>query len=393
MFSLSAADTEGLIRLAQTLIRTPSLPGQEEVVAALLSDALRQSGFPEVWTDRAGSVIARCGNGRGPKLWLEGHMDVVAPGDRSAWQHDPLGGEIEDGYLYGRGAVDMKPALAAMVYAGKYLLETGAQLNGDLYLVFVVQEGPCEGMAARVLIEEEGLLPDFVILGVPTNLGLYRGQRGRVELQVTTHGRASHAAQPHEGVNAVMLAARLLFGIDLLSTQLLAEPHIGKGSVAVTHIESSATSLNSIPDRCTFILDRRLTLGETEARAIAELQQIIRHEGVRADVDTLEYQLSTYTGYVARGRKYYPPWLLPEDSPLVRRAARALEKVLDAPPRLKLWPFSTDGAYTMGVAGIPTVGFGPGDPERAHTFDEAVRVADIIAAAQGYARLAAELLK
>lgn len=393
MLSLSTADTQGLIRLAQDLIRTPSLPGEEAAVAALLRAAMQQNGFTEVWTDRAGNVVGRYGAGRGPKLLIEGHMDVVAIGERSAWTRDPLGGEIADGYLYGRGAADMKAALAAMVYAGKHLAETGAVLNGDLYVAFVVQEEPCEGMAVRALIEEEGLLPDFVILGEPTGLGLYRGQRGRVELQVTTHGRASHAALPQEGINAVLLAARLLFGIDLLGTHLLADPLMGQGSITVTHIESSASSLNSIPDRCAFVLDRRLTLGETEARAIAEVQQVIHREGVRADIATLEYQLTTYTGYVARGRKYYPPWLLPEDTPLARRAGRALEKVLGTAPRTGLWPFSTDGAYTMGIAGIPTIGFGPGDLERAHTADEAVRVRDIVTAAQGYAQLALEILK
>ncbi len=393
MLSLSATDTQGLVRLAQDLIRTPSLPGEEAAVAARLRASMQESGFQEVWTDRAGNVIGRYGAGHGPKLLIEGHMDAVAIGDRRAWTRDPLGAEIDGGYLYGRGAADMKAALAAMVYAVKQLATTGAALNGDLYIAFVVQEEPCEGMAVRGLIEEEGLLPDFVILGEPTNLGLYRGQRGRVELQVTTYGRASHAALPQEGTNAVLLAARLLFGIDLLGAQLLSDPLMGQGSVAVTHIESSATSLNSIPDRCAFVLDRRLTLGETEARAIAEVQQVIRREGVRADVATLEFQLATYTGYVAHGRKYYPPWLLPEDSILTRQASRALEKTLGAAPRMGLWPFSTDGAYTMGVAGIPTIGFGPGDPERAHTTDEAVRVLDIVTAAQGYAQLALEILK
>lgn len=393
MSALSATDTQGLVRLAQDLIRIPSLSGDEAAVAARLQTALQQSGCQDVWVDRAGNVIGRYGAGRGPKLILEGHMDTVGLGERSAWKHDPLGGEIDNGYLYGRGTIDMKAALAAMVYAVKGLAEAGTALNGDLYVAFVVQEEPCEGMAARVLIEEEGLLPDFVVLGEPTNLGLYRGQRGRVELQVTTYGRSSHAALPREGINAVLLAARLLFSVDLLGAQLLTDPLMGQGSLAVTHIESSATSLNSIPDRCAFVLDRRLTLGETEARAIAEVQQVIRREGVRADVSTIEFQLATYTGYVGRGRKYYPPWLLPEDSALSRRAGRALEKVLGATPRPGIWPFSTDGAYTMGIAGIPTIGFGPGDPERAHTADEAVRVHDLITAAQGYAQLAVEILK
>ncbi len=198
---------------------------------------------------------------------------------------------------------------------------------------------------------------------------------------------------PQGGVNAITNAARLIFNIDLLTTQLLTDPVLGQGSAAVTHISSCASSLNSIPDLCTLVVDRRLTLGETEARAIAEIQQIVRREQLRAEVSTLNYEITTYTGQVMRGRKYYPPWLLPESAPLVRRAARAVEHVLGAPPRLGTWPFSTDGAYTLGMAGIPTIGFGPGDERQAHTADERVRLADVDLAAQTYAQLALEILK
>jgi putative selenium metabolism hydrolase len=280
-----------------------------------------------------------------------------------------------------------------MIFGVKLLADANAQLNGDLYVAFVVQEEPCEGMALQFLIEDEGLLPDFVVLGEPTNLGLYLGQRGRVELQVTTYGRSGHASMPHGGVNAISAAARLMFGIELLAPQLLTDPTLGQGTIAVTQIASVAGSLNSIPELCTLVVDRRLTLGETEARAVAELQQIIRREGIRADVSTLEYAVSTYTGHIARGRKYYPPWLMREDEPLARRAARALERVLGAPPHLGVWPFSTDGAYTMGTAGIPTIGFGPGDERLAHSADEQVRLADVVQAARSYAQLAVEILK
>lgn len=136
----------------------------------------------------------------------------------------------------------------------------------------------------------------------------------------------------------------------------------------------------------------RLTLGETEARAVAELQSIIHRERIRADVSTLTYELTTYTGYVAAGRKYFPPWLLTDDDPIARRALRAIERALGAKPRTGYWPFSTDGAYTMGDRGIPTIGFGPGEERHAHTADEHVRVDDIALAARGYAQLAMEFL-
>jgi putative selenium metabolism hydrolase len=323
---------------------------------------------------------------------FDGHMDTIDIGDPGAWTRDPFGGVIEGGALYGRGATDMKAALAAMVYGVKLLADAGAALGGTLYVAFVVQEEPCEGLAAQVLIEQEGIQPDLVVLGEPTNLGIYLGQRGRVELQVTAYGRAGHAATPEQGVNAIYAAARLAFGIEMLAPQLLTDASLGQGSVAVTHIVSTAGSHNAIPDRCAMIVDRRLTLGETEARAIAEIQQIVKREGVRADIATAEFETVSYTGYVARGRKYYPPWLIQEDTPLVRTAVRSVERVLGARPRLGVWPFSTDGAYIMGQAGIPTIGFGPGEVRYAHTADEQVRLADLPLAALAYAQLALDFL-
>jgi putative selenium metabolism hydrolase len=393
MRELSSSEIQGLNRLAQDLVRTPSLPGDEGAVAALLAEAMQQSGFDQVWVDRIGNVVGRFGRGRGPALLFDGHMDTVDVGDRGAWTHGPFDGDIVNGVLFGRGAIDMKSSLAAMIYGVKLLARSGARLAGDLYVAFVVQEEPCEGAAVQHLIETEGIQPDFVVLGEPTNLGVYLGHRGRVELQVSIQGRAGHAAIPQGGVNAIAHAARLVFNIDLLAPQLLSDPILGQGTVAVTHIASSAGSLNSIPDACTLVVDRRLTLGETEARAIAEIQQLVRREQLQASIATLNYEITTYTGQVITGRKYYPPWLLPENTVLARRAARAIERVLGVPPRFGAWPFSTDGAYTLGAAGIPTVGFGPGDERRAHAPDEQVRLADVALAAQGYAQLAAEILK
>lgn len=372
MFALSFSDQQGLTRLAQDLIRAPSPPGDEGAVAAILVEAMRHNGFQQVWTDRVGNVIGRYGSGGGPVLMFDGHMDTVAVGDRGAWTYDPFGGEIVGGVLFGRGAVDMKAALAAMVYGVKLLWQQGVQLAGNLIVAFVVQEEPCEGAAVKHLIEVEGEQPDFVVLGEPTNLGVYLGQRGRVELEVVVHGRAGHAAIPQGGVNAIVDAARLVFSVDLLGSQLMTDPVLGQGTVAVTQIISSASSLNSIPDLCTLVLDRRLTLGETEARAITEVQQLVRREHVQAEISTLRYELTSYNGHILTGRKYYPPWLLPESAPLAKKAARAIERVLAAAPQFGTWPFSTDGAYTMGSAGIPTIGFGPGNERLAHADDEQV---------------------
>ncbi|MGZ9275072.1 MAG: M20/M25/M40 family metallo-hydrolase, partial [Nitrospira sp.] len=192
---------------------------------------------------------------------------------------------------------------------------------------------------------------------------------------------------------AISAAARLIFGIELLGLQLHSDPMLGPGSLAVTQICSQAESLNCIPDVCEFIVDRRLTLGETEARAVAEIQGIINRERIRAEISTVEYEMVSYTGYRQVGRKYFPPWSLGEDDRFTRKAMRSIERVLGARPRTGTWSFSTDGTYTMGTVGIPTIGFGPGEERYAHTTDEQVPLADLALAARAYAQLAMEVLR
>lgn len=393
MFGLSRSDQEALIAFAQKLVQIPSPSTQEGEVAECLAAEMREVGFDEVFTDRIGNVVGRIGPGQGLKLLYDGHMDTVGVGDRAAWQRNPYGGEIEGGILYGLGAVDMKGALASMVYGAKLLRDSGISLAGDLYVVGVVQEEPSEGRAIRVLMEEEGLVPDYVVLGEATNLQLKRGHRGRAEIKVTVRGRSCHASSPEQGENAIHMAARLIFGIELLAPQLLEDAFLGPGTATVTHIESSAGSRNALPDRAVFYIDRRLTVGETAERALAEVEAIVEREGVRADIEVAEYEMVSYRGYRCVARAIYPAWVMPEDHPLIRQVCRAVEGELGYKPRIGRWSFSTDGAYTMGVAGIPTVGFGPGEEKYAHTSDDQVPLSDLMRAAQGYAAIAAEVLR
>ncbi|MFN2218532.1 MAG: M20/M25/M40 family metallo-hydrolase, partial [Anaerolineae bacterium] len=232
-----ASHAEAMARFLQDLVRIPSLSTHEEAMASRLASEMQRVGFADVWTDRVGSVVGRVGTGHGPKLLFNGHMDVVDVGDPARWPHPPYNGLIEDGVLYGRGACDMKGGLAAMVYAVKALLDAGVELAGDLYVVGVVQEEPCEGLAMQVLVEEEGIRPDYVVLGEPSNLHVRVGHRGRMEMEVNVRGRAAHASSPDLGSNAIHNAARLIFGIELLAPRLATDPFLGQGTIAVTEIE------------------------------------------------------------------------------------------------------------------------------------------------------------
>jgi len=357
-------DGEGLIRFAQRLVRIPSISTREGPLAEALVAELDDAGCDEVRVDALGNVIGRLGTGDGPTLLFDGHMDTVDVGDASYWKRDPFGGEIIDGVLYGRGAADMKGGLAAMVYALKFLASGKARLRGTLYLVGVVQEEPCEGM----------------------------GIRGRVALEITVRGRACHASMPQQGVNAIYQAARVVVGVELLAAQLGEDSFLGKGSIAVTDIRSTASSRNAVPDSCSLYLDRRLTGGETEAKAIAELRSILSREGVNASIRVDEYEATSYTGVPMRGRQEFAAWATPANHPLVTTAAAAVERALGYVPRVTRCEFSTDGVYTAGVVGLPTIGFGPGEERYAHTSDEQVRVRDLQAAARVYAELAKRLL-
>jgi len=381
-----------MVKFLQELVRIPSLSTHEEAAASRRADEMRRVGFSEVWTDRVGNVVGRIGAGSGPKLLFNGHLDVVDVGDPSRWPHPPYEGVIENGVLYGRGACDMKSGLAAMVYAVGALQDAGVQLAGDLYVVGVVQEEPCEGLAVQVLVEKEGIRPDYVVLGEPSDLQIRLGHRGRLEMQVKVRGRAAHASSPDLGSNAIHSAARLIFGIELLAPRLASDNFLGQGTVAVTEIESQAASRNAVPDYCTFYIDRRLTLGETERKALAEIQNIINTEEIDAQVSVTEYRTASYTGYDCRARGFFPAWAMPQDHSLVQALVRSVREMLGYRPRLGRWTFSTDGAYTAGVANIPTVGFGPGEERYAHTQDEQVRLNDIVDAARVYAHLAVELL-
>jgi putative selenium metabolism hydrolase len=390
---LNSQEREELVDFLRALVRTPSMSTQEGAVAKLIEAQMRQIGFDEVYVDRIGNVIGRIGGGYGPKLLYDGHMDTVGVGERSAWRRDPFGAEIEGGVLFGRGAADMKSGLAAMIYGAKLLRDTGTSLKGSLYIACVVQEEPCEGLAVRVLVEQEGLRPDWVVLGEPKNLQeISRGQRGRVELQVIVRGRSAHGSAPESAENAIYRAARIALELEKMSPSLVDNSFLGRGSLAVTEISSVAGSRNVIPDRCTLTVDRRLTWGELPEGALSDIDRVVTELRLPADISITKYEAVSYTGHVCRQTNVFPAWVTAEENRLVQATIHAIEQTLGFRPQVGKWAFSTDGVYTAGVGNIPTVGFGPADAHYAHTADEQVELEKVFQAARVYAQLAAELL-
>lgn len=395
MFKLTEQDKIELTEFLQALVRTPSLSGQEGDVARLLVSGMKSAGFRQVFIDRIGNAVGRVGDENGPMLLYNGHMDTVGVTDPAAWEHDPYGAIIENGTLFGRGACDMKGALAAMIWGTKLLDREGLleHLRGELVVAGVVQEEPCEGLGMQFLVEEENLRPDWVVLGEATNLQLSRGHRGRLEIEVAAHGRSSHASRPDLGENAVYNAAHLICAIENLSQNMRGNDDLlGPGSLAVVLVESQAGSRNVIPNIASFVIDRRLTLGETETMALAEVGDALAKQGLDAVLHVTEYKSTSYTGYQAKQRNYFPAWSLEADHPLVQKAVHTVQETLGYQPSVGKWDFGTDASYTMGVAGIPTIGFGPGDEANAHTVNDQIRLEDVFKAALVYAHLALEFL-
>ena len=383
-------DKEPLLSFLQDIIRIPSPSTKERGVVERVAEEMRRVGFAEVFIDEVGNVVGRIGSGGGKRLLYDAHTDTVGIGNPAAWSRDPYGAEIEGGVLYGRGTADNKGALAAMIYGAKSLIDTDLDLAGDLYVVGTVQEEDCEGYAVGLFCRK--LKPHAVLLGEPTNLQIARGQRGRIMLIVTTHGRSCHASTPELGVNAIYAMNKVVARVEALNSNLAQHPFLGPGSIAVTRIEGEGASLNVVPDTCRAYLDRRLTWGEDEELALTQLREIIHEEGVEAQVETLVYESRSHTGYPCRQKKYFPAWLLEEEHPLVQMGAWTVKRTLGYEPQVIGWRFSTDGVATKGDLGIPTIGFGPGEESHCHTTEDQVKVEDLVKAARVYAQLALEFL-
>lgn len=384
---LDQAETyrDDVTRFLRDIIAIPSLSGEERGVAKRVVEEMHKLGYDEAGIDGMGNVVGRIGNGA-TKIVLDAHMDTVGVGDANAWPHDPFQGKAEAGVVYGRGASDNKGAVASQVYGGR-LIKDRALDGADVtvYVVGTVMEEDCDGLALGYFLTETVGDVHAIVLGECTNLAVYRGHRGRMEMRVTTKGRSAHASAPERGENAVTAMAPVVLEVDRLNERLAHDDFLGKGTVAVTKIECETASLNAIPDACRIYLDRRLTAGETLESAVKEVQSLPLPED--ASVEVLSYAEPAYTGLTLETDKYYPTWVLDEDHPLVGAGIAAGATALGRAPAVGKWTFSTNGVSSAGRLGIPTIGFGPSEERWAHTVWDQCPVDDLVASIAFYAAL------
>ena len=224
-----------------------------------------------------------------------------------------------------------------------------------------------------------------MVLTEPTDLQVYRGHRGRMEIKVVTKGRSCHASAPERGDNAIVKMAPIVLEITKLNEKLKKDKFLGKGTVAVTSTECKTPSLNAVPDECTIYLDRRLTVGETMKSAVAEIEKLPAVKKAKAKVEVLQYEAVAWTGLKVGQEKYFPTWVLPENHKLVQAGLKAAELVHGKKQKADKWVFSTNGVASAGRLKIPTIGFGPANEVYAHTVNEHVKVEDLLKAAVFYA--------
>jgi len=363
------------------IVRIRSLSGEEREVIEKIKSLLESADFDEVKIDGLGNLIGRVGNGE-KILAIDAHIDTVDTGDINQWEFDPFSGEIKDGLVLGRGSVDQKGGAASMITAGKILKELGYDGLFTVYFTFTIMEEDCDGMCWNYIIEKERLVPDFAILTEPTNLGIYRGHRGRMEIELYFRGISAHASAPERGDNAIYKASRAALEIEKLNYRLRNDDFLGKGSIAATLIESKSPSLCAIPDHCRIHLDRRLTWGETRESAIEEVREVIGNEAV---IEVPIYNRASYKGTLYKQEKYFPTWKIPEDHYLVKVASQAYELLFQEVPRIGKWTFSTNGVAICGKHGIPTIGFGPGNEVYAHAPNEKIPIDHLVKASAFYA--------
>ncbi|MDH3403772.1 MAG: M20/M25/M40 family metallo-hydrolase [Acidobacteriota bacterium] len=379
------------IELAAELVRIPSHPGlarQEEGVATALAAYLDRAGLApvleEVAPGRPNLLCALDGAAPGPHLLLCGHTDTVPL--NAADPGVGFAGAVRDGRLTGRGAVDMKGALAAMAAALAALAEAGGLAAGRVTLAAVVDE-EMESLGAEHLVRS-GLTADGAVVGEPTGNRLCRGHKGLEWLEISFVGRAAHGGAPAAGVNAIDGAALFVQRVrSELAPRLAARAHplLGPPTLNFGTVRGGDQP-STVAAACTLTADRRSLPGESYETMRAELEELLA--AVRRELPGLGTSVRRLAGGMATLE--HVALETPPGERVVACAAAARTRVCGAAGELGAFPAWTDGALLASAAGIPTIVMGPGDLALAHSPRESVAIEELTEAAALYARTALE---
>jgi putative selenium metabolism hydrolase len=387
-----ASRRDSLIEFTSSIVSTPSLSGEEGDVAAKIIAELKRLAFDDVWTDDVGNIIAKVNGGDARTVMLNGHMDVVDPGPESGWPYAAYSGKVVDGELWGRGSVDMKGPVAAMIYGAASFKQIGDKPPGDILMTVAVME-EIGGLGSQFMMEkfrEDGLNVDVAIVGEPSSNQLRLGHRGRIEIQVKFSGRSAHASAPHLGINPHFGAAKFL---DMLEQLPLAKDGVlGSATIAPTLYLTDQVSANVIPSEATVFLDWRNVPQESPEHAVAALETLlseIQFEG-ESEVRVTSQDRKTWPGIVRHFASIFPPFSTDPNCKLAQVASGVIAESTGKDASPDVWKFATDGGH-ISLAGIPVVGFGPGDDRLAHTNQERISIEQLQQASSTYGSLIAAL--
>ncbi len=369
---------ERAIAFARDLIRLPGLSGEERAVAERVRDEMSALGYDDVHIDDAGNVIGRIRGGPGNAVMLSCHLDAVDVGDPGTWQHGPFEADLDDEFLHGRGAMDIKGPLAIQTYAAAHFGED--RPPGDIWVAHTVYEER-GGWGMERLLESGEVRPAAVIIGESTNGDVCIGHRGRAEIIVEIEGVAGHASAPERASNPLALLPRVIPALERFAATLASDLVLGASTLAPTMVETLPRSQNVIPDRVRIVCDWRVLPDMTAERAVATLQSFLDREvavtppcrmTVRPAIETQR----TWTGIADDRRLFTPGFLADAAHPIVQAAARTIAESTGRTPAIRPWTFATDGGHSCGVHGIPTIGYAPGEERYAHTNRERLALAD-----------------
>jgi len=365
-----------IVALLQEIVRHPTVnpPADTTECAKLILERLNENGISGQLREGKGgvaNVVARLsGRKSGKVLLLNGHIDVVTPGE--GWTVDPFGGEAKDGMIYGRGTSDMKSGIASMIAAMIGFRRSGKPFDGEIIFMAVGDEETGSQFGTRYLLENNfGTNADFAIVAEPTNLAVELGNRGLRWLDISITGKACHAGRPHLGVNAIVYAAKLVEAIGSYSFGRRDDRfEASTPSISATMI-NGGTQVNVIPNRCRLTVDRRMIPGETTETVMAEVQEMIDSISVGEKEVGVEVEMRP---------AYWDPYLISETEPVVQAVAESIKKATGNNPVIRTKAACTDGSHIFHIGGIPAVLFGPGIPELSHKVDESVPIRNMVAA-------------
>ncbi len=414
-----------MTRFLRDLVAIPGESCGEEGVINRIAQEMEKVGFDKVEIDPMGNVLGYMGSGT-TLIGYDAHIDTVGLGKLSNWNFDPYEGYENETEIGGRGTSDQLGGIVSAVYGAKVMKDLG--LLSDKYRVVVtgtVQEEDCDGLCWQYIINEDKVRPEFVVSTEPTDGGIYRGQRGRMEIRIDVKGVSCHGSAPERGDNAIYKMSDILQDVRALNendaadgkavkglVKMLDEKYnpewreanfLGRGTVTVSEIFFTSPSRCAVADSCAVSLDRRMTAGETWESCLDEIRALpaVKKYGDDVVVSMYEYSRPSYKGLVYPIECYFPTWVIPEDHKVTKALEEAYKNLYGsarigteetaemrkARPLTDKWTFSTNGVSIMGRNGIPCIGFGPGAEAQAHAPNEKTWKQDLVTCAAVYAAL------